>query len=49
MQKDQLCANKISEIVQLARERVNGNQSRTPINSKVDEVGDLQKFLGRYE
>lgn len=49
-QKDQLCANMISEVVKVAAERVNnkGKQrtaSVTTSSVKVDEVGLLKRFM----
>jgi hypothetical protein len=50
-QKDQLCANMISEIVKLANEKVQGKQSRTAsvTTNKIDEVGLLKSFLSAYQ
>ena len=50
-QKDQLCANMISEVVKVAAERVKSNQQRTAsvTTPKTDEVGLLQSFISRYQ
>ena len=48
-EKDNLCANMISEVVKVAAERVKGKQRMASVTNKIDEVGLLQSFLTTYQ